>query len=136
MLGTVALPAIAARLIRQRHGPGLPDLLAGVDVISLHAAARAIFAAAEACNDLVMHHDRRRRNDRALLVIDDVGCPKLLAGLGVDRGQLAVQAADEDLALGKGHAAGVDVAAGVLQHVVRDLRLILPSCAPVLASSA
>src|SRR5262249_376054 len=87
VLPAVALPGVVAGLARTGHGPGPPHLLAGLDVVGLQAAARAVFAAAEAGDDLVLHDERRRGDHRALLVVDDLGDPQLLAGLGVERGK-------------------------------------------------
>ena len=42
VLGRVAPPAVAARLVLQRNGVGPPDLLASIDVIGLQRAAHAV----------------------------------------------------------------------------------------------
>src|SRR5271157_1779042 len=59
MLPGVALPAVTARFARSWHRVGLPKFLAGVHVVGLQAATRAILAAAKTCNDLVLHNKRR-----------------------------------------------------------------------------
>src|SRR5437764_11193500 len=103
MLPAVTLPRVVVGLAGAGNGPGLPHLLAGLDVIRLQATACAVFAAAEPGDHQVADDQRRRGDDRALLVVDDGGGPQLLAGCGVDRRQLAVEATDENLAIGVSH---------------------------------
>ena len=126
----VALPRVATGLTRRRDGIGLPELLAVVQIERQKCAAYAVFATAEAGDDLVANDERRRGDDGTLLVVDDLRSPKLLAAGGIERRELAIQPADENLAIGIGDATVVDVAACVLQHVIRHIRLIGPFFRP------
>src|SRR3954454_3984058 len=83
-----------------------------------HASAVRVSAAAWGAGAVVAN--------RALLVVYHSGDPQFLAGGGIDGGQLAIETPDEDPAGRIGHAAVVDVAAGVLQHIVRNFRFICP----------
>ena len=90
-------------------------------------AARAVLAAAEAGDHEALDHGGRRGDDGALRVVDDLGLPQLLAGLGVERHHVRVEAADEDLAVVVGHTAVVDVAAGELVDALGHLGRIAPA---------
>jgi hypothetical protein len=62
----------------------------------------------------------------ALLVVLYRGDPQLLAGVGIERGQLRIETADEYFAVGVRHAAAIQTATHGREIVVGQFRLVLP----------
>jgi len=88
-----------------------PHLLAAVDVVRGDIAADAIFSARNSDNHFVVNDERRVGHGLAELRIA-VGCgPEHFAGLGVERVQLGIQRAGENLSVVIGDAAVDHVAA-------------------------
>ena len=108
----VAFPGIATGLARCRHGVEIPHLLAGLLVISDQRTAGTVFTTTKTGDNNTLNGQRRRRDHRALGVVDDLGAPLLFAGFGIQCDQMSVQAADENHAIRIGHATAVHVAAG------------------------
>ena len=125
-LPRVALPGVVARLSGPRHRVELPHLAARRLIECGDVAPHAVLAAPEARDDEILDHDRRRGDDRAARVVDDLALPQLLAGLGIQRDEMPVEPPHEDLAVGVGDSAIVDVTAGVLLDARRDLGRIPP----------
>src|SRR5581483_3205723 len=112
-------PGVGADAAWLRHGPEMPQLLAGFCIQRSELAARAAVAAGDAGIDRAFVIKRRRGDGVALLPAADRGLPEELAGFGVERDQRAVELADEDLAFADGNAAIVPAAAHRID-VLRD----------------
>src|SRR5262249_42224846 len=69
----------------------------------------------------------RRSDDRAAGVVDHLTLPELLAGPGVEGGQVPVEPRHEDLAVGVCDAAIVDVTTRVLLDTSRHFGRIAPA---------
>ena len=109
------------------HAEPAPFLLAGLGVIGRDVAAHAIFGAAVADDDLALEHARSARDgERALLPLEGILVPDLLAGGGIQRDQAAIPCTHIDLALPQCHAAVDDVAAPLEAGAAVDLRVIGP----------
>ncbi len=91
----------------------LPLLLAGLGVVAGHEAAGAELRAAVADDHNPLDHARGARDRKTGGLGEGLGRPDLLAGLGVERDQAAVERADIDLVLPDGHAPVHRAAAGV-----------------------
>ena len=99
------------------HAVGPPQPLAGVNVVGGHVAARAIFTAGDADDDLVIDDERGIRARLAERWIGVGLHPHRLASVGIDGSDVPIQGVDEDLgrgARGVGRTARDDVATGDL----------------------
>ncbi len=96
-----------------------PQQLARFGVVGLHEAPDAVFAAVGAYQDHVLDHGGRHRLGIAQRRVTDLRFPQLLAGLGVERDQLGVERAHEDLVARHGDAAVVRAAAGLVHRAER-----------------
>src|SRR5439155_4175103 len=80
ILPGVALPRIVAGLTWSRHRVEAPHLSPVRLVVGHDISARAILAAPEAGDHEILGERRRRGDDRALRVADDLRLPHFLAG--------------------------------------------------------
>ena len=121
--GIGLLPCFAAGLARGRNGIGLPRRLAGVGIERLDKAAHAELAPRHADKHLALHDQRRHRHVVTGLPVLDLGLPRHLAGLGIERHQLRIQRREEHLV-----AIQRDAAAGVVQRAeaFRQPALVAP----------
>src|SRR5207244_6380324 len=94
------------------HAVSAPHSLAVLDVIGADVSADAELAAAHADDDLVLVDMRCRGHGGADLRVSVLGLPDLLAALGVQRDQMAVELAQEDFAVSEGEPTVDVVAAG------------------------
>src|SRR6218665_3595287 len=102
----VLRPGLEAGLTGTRHGVTRPGQLAGLGVECLEEAAHAELAAGRADQHLALDDQRRRGDVGAVLFpVAALGAPQQLAGLGVERADHAVDAADIDLVAVQGDAA-------------------------------
>src|SRR5690606_10950968 len=95
------------------HRIETPLELAGVRVIGRHIATHTELGAGIADEHLALGHARRAGDGIRPLRINGVHRPGLGAILGVDGDQPAIQRADDDLAIPRRDATGVDAAADV-----------------------
>src|SRR5712664_270389 len=100
-------PRLAAPRLLRLLGAGdreeLPDLAPAGGVDAEDRAAPRPFAALRADDDLVLDEQRRPREaDGKLLGVDELGVPRRLAGLHVERDEPPVDSAHEHLALPEG----------------------------------
>ena len=113
--------------LRVRPGAvGLPDLLAGLDVVGGDVTTHAELAAGNAGDHLVLEDVRGVGVGLTLLRIAVLDLPQLLAGPGVERDEVGVGLLQEDLAVGVGETAVHRVAAHHGDHRRVLLRLVLP----------
>src|SRR6185295_11668301 len=108
-----------------RNGVETPRELAGLGVVRGDVAADAVFTAAHADDDASLHHARRPRDGKVLVVAGD-HAPRGLAGFRVERHQAAVERADVDLPFPCGDTAVDDVAAALHATLARDLWIVGP----------
>src|SRR6201999_540679 len=100
---TTGLPLIAVRprlatgLTGLRHHEGAPGFLAGLGVVRGYEAADTEFTARRSHDDLAVGDERHDRGVIALAVVSDLGGPRFLAGLGVERHQRGVSGREVDL---------------------------------------
>ncbi len=121
----VLRPGFVAGLARRGDRVVAPDMLAGVGVIGVDMAADAEVAAAEAGNDHAVVIKRRAGDRIALGRVLGLDFPQHLAGLLVERDELGVELADEDLAVAHAGAATGPAAARPRLGGV-DIRLVAP----------
>jgi hypothetical protein len=104
------------------HRVEAPGLLAGLGVVGGDVAAHAELGAAIADQHLALDDARRPGDGVALLAVEDgVHAPGDLAGLGIERDQTAIEAADVDLALPHRDAAVDGVAAALTEVLAGNL---------------
>ena len=104
-----------------------PHQLAAGRIESLDEAADAVFTAVGPDQHLAVHHCGRHGFAITFFRVRDLGFPQQLAGLGVERHQLGIQRAHEQLAALDRHAPVVGAAAegGDRTHLV----LVVPELA-------
>src|SRR6185437_114734 len=90
---------------RLGHGVELPELLAGLLVVTGDEAADTVFGARIADVDLAVVDARRHRLVRSRLRIGHLRGPEALAGLLADRLQLVVEGEDEEFPVFRRHTA-------------------------------
>ena len=105
LLPAVALPRLVAELARSGHGVESPEAFAGGRVVGVDESAGAEFAAADADDDLVLHHERRARQAVADHRVGDLRLPQRRAGPRVERDERGVERADEQPVVEDRHAA-------------------------------
>ena len=112
---------------RAGHRVEAPFERAGLGVIggdiAAHAALIHVGAAVADDGKIAGHVDGTGAGIGLRVVDDRVGVPQLLAGLGVDRVQVAVDRGDEDLALPDGDTAIDEIAAGISGRARIGLRI-------------
>ncbi len=116
-------PGFAARLAGRRHGICFPQRLPGPGVEGRDEAANPEFATRTADHDLTVGDQRRQCHVVAVGVVLDLGLPRLLAGLRVERHQHGVRRREIDFV-----AKETDPAARRMeqQHVVWDRPFVAP----------
>jgi hypothetical protein len=102
-------------------------LIAGLGVIGSDIAARAIFGAAIADQDLAVEHARCAGDRVGVLLVDQrILFPRHLASRRIERDQAAVIDADVYLALPQRYAAVDHVAAALVAPFLVDLGIVAP----------
>ena len=121
----VLRPSLVADLAGTGHGVEGPFELAGLRVERLDAAARAEIAAREARDDFAVVVERRAGDAEADLRILGLDRPDDSARALIERDELRVELADEDLAVAEPKPARRPAAAGT-RDVRIDVRLVFP----------
>src|SRR4029450_9796251 len=112
-LGIERLVAGADQHVAVRSGAvGAPDLLPLLRIEGDEPAAHAVFAAAVADQDAILHHQRRHGARLADADVAGAIAPDFLPARGVEPDRLVVERVQEDLAIRVREAAVDDVAAG------------------------
>ena len=127
MLPDVAVlrPGVVADLAGAGNGVEGPGERPGLRIVRLHAAADAVLGAGEAGDDEPVVIERRARDGEPFLPSLRLHRPDHRAGPLIEREELAVQLADEHLAVAQADAAARPPAADGGDLVV-ELRLIAP----------
>jgi len=122
----VALPGIAAGLVRRGDRVGAPQMLAGLRVPAVDEAAGAEFRPRDAGQDDAVGDQRRHRHRVALLDVGRLLTPQLLARLGVERDHIGVERGAEQLAIEDRGTAIDDAATDDARRLGRIFDLGLP----------
>ena len=95
VLPGIASPSFVARLARTGHGIESPGALPAVGVISIDKSPHAVFAARDADDDLVLHHQRGDREYVSLTIIRCFDIPDDIAGHPIERQYVRVESCHE-----------------------------------------
>ena len=105
MFPAISRPGLVARFAGAGHRPETPHALAGLGVVGVQKSANAVFGARNSDDDFVLDRQRRECDGVRGLVIGDFYVPADAAGLHVQRNQVGVQRADEQLVVERRNAA-------------------------------
>ncbi len=123
-LPRIAFPGVVAGLSGTGNGVETPFALAGIGVVGIDESADAILSAGNADDDQVLHGEWRDGEAVAGSVVGGGDVPADGPGLGIERDDVSVERAEEDLVAEDGHAA-IDVSAAG-PNVAGNLALIHP----------
>ena len=98
-LPAIARPGFVAGLARRRHRVEAPGSRTGLYIVSVQEAADTVFGAGYADDDFIFQHERRGGNRVGGLVIGYFHVPTDTSGPHVQRDQVRIHRAQEELVI-------------------------------------